>query len=202
MCRAVAGSTCRWGARRGGLPGWSPADRAIPESTGGLAFLVTRRPCLYLLSCPHPPDPLPGGKGEPKVIPCKGLRPLHPRELNPARRGKRGANHTPGRGACLFGYTPPLPLPSFLPPSPQPPFPGGEGGDYKFILPGASPPAPLHLTACGTYSPCHAGARGLNPGGTEKGRTMHPAGAYSLCYRLDLTVRHPPGARRMLKNQK
>ena len=47
---------------QGGLPFLSPAD---------LAFSV--------LSFPHPPAPLPGGKGETIVISCKGLRPLHPR---------------------------------------------------------------------------------------------------------------------------
>ena len=52
----------------------------------------------------------------------------------------------------------------FCPPSPKgkdrppTPFPAGEGGEYYFISPGASPPAPLHLTACGTYSPCRCGA--------------------------------------------
>ena len=35
------------GGGRGGLPFWSPAI-----------------PAFSLLSCPHPPDPLPGGKGE------------------------------------------------------------------------------------------------------------------------------------------
>ena len=29
-----------------------------------------------------------------------------------------------------------------------------EGGDYKFILPGASPQAPRHQTVYGTDSPC------------------------------------------------
>ena len=34
---------------------------------------------------------------------------------------------------------------SFFPaPIPPTPFPSGEGGDYRLILPGASPPAPLH----------------------------------------------------------
>ena len=48
-----------------------------------------------------------------------------------------------GRGACLFGRLLSLPLASFLPPSPRPPS-RREGGAPKFILPGASPPAPLH----------------------------------------------------------
>ena len=34
---------------------------------------------MSVLFYPHPPCPLPGGKGETKVILCKGLRPLHPR---------------------------------------------------------------------------------------------------------------------------
>ena len=31
-----------------------------------------------LLSCPHPPDPLPDGKGEPQSLFRRGLRPRHP----------------------------------------------------------------------------------------------------------------------------
>ena len=48
---------------------------------------------------------------------------------------------------------------AFLPPIPPTPFPSGEGGAPKFIPPGASPPAPLHLTACGTHRACQAGTR-------------------------------------------
>ena len=43
----VAVRACRRCPRRGGVPGWLPAD------------LATNLP-----SCPHPPDPLPSGKGE------------------------------------------------------------------------------------------------------------------------------------------
>ena len=163
--------------------------------------MVTRRPCLYLPSYPHPPDPLPRrGRGSPRLFHARGSAPCIP-GLNPSGTGKGGKPRA-RRVACLSCRLPTLTLVCFFAPIPPTPFPSGEGGDYRFILPGASPPAPLHLTACGTYSPCHAGAQGLNPGDTEKGRTMHPAGACSLRYRLDLTVGHPAEARRMLKNQK
>ena len=76
------------------------------------------------------------------------------------------------RGACLFGYLLIPPLVLLLPPIPPAPFPGGEGGDSKIILPGASPPAPRHLTVCGIYRPCHTGA-GRH---WERGRTTRPAG--------------------------
>ena len=76
----------------------------------------------------------------------------------PGVAGAAGVSDT-RRGACPVGRLPTLPLPSFLPPIPPSPFPGGEGGAPKFISPGASPPAPLHLTACGTYRTCQAGTR-------------------------------------------
>ena len=54
-----------------------PAEQ-IPN--GGLAFLVARLPCLWFAFSPlSPRPPSPTGKGEIKVISCKGLRPLHPR---------------------------------------------------------------------------------------------------------------------------
>ena len=44
---------------------------------------------------PAPIPPFPAGKGEPKVISCKGLRPLHPRGLNPG-------DTCTTKGFCLF----------------------------------------------------------------------------------------------------
>ena len=40
-----------------------------------------------MLSCPYPPDPLPGGKGETKVFYARGFAPCIPGELNPGGAG-------------------------------------------------------------------------------------------------------------------
>ena len=51
---------------------------------GWLAFFAACCPCLWLALLPPSPRPAlaerssPPGKGETKVISCKGLRPLHP----------------------------------------------------------------------------------------------------------------------------
>ena len=50
------------------------------DTAGGLLSLPPAAPAFSLLCYPHPPrPPSPEGKGETKVISCKGLRPLHPR---------------------------------------------------------------------------------------------------------------------------
>ena len=56
---------------------------------------------LVCFFAPIPPAPLPGGKGETKVILCKGLRPLHPR-AEPKRRWEQGRTTHPA-GACPAG---------------------------------------------------------------------------------------------------
>ena len=81
----VACRPCLAGTRRGAQEGWSPADLAVSESAGGLAFLVARLPFYFSFnSAPIPPPPFPAGRGGLKVILCKGLRPLHPRGLTRA----------------------------------------------------------------------------------------------------------------------
>ena len=67
---------------------------------GGLRFWSPAAPAVSFLCCPYPPDPLPRrGRGRFKVISCKGLRPLHPRGLNPGGTGKGGEPRA-RRGAC------------------------------------------------------------------------------------------------------
>ena len=51
---------------------------------GACPALLPAYPAFSLFFCPlSPRPPSPPGKGETKVISCKGLRPLHPRGLNP-----------------------------------------------------------------------------------------------------------------------
>ena len=48
----------------GGLPGWSPTNPAAVVSAGGVPSLSPANPAFSVLPCPHPPNPLPNGKGE------------------------------------------------------------------------------------------------------------------------------------------
>ena len=86
----------------GGLPGWSPADVAVPESVG-VACLFSRLPTLplVLFLAPIPPPPFPAGRGRSKVYFAGGFAPGtpaldRPRHLqtfpnrSPAQRGARG----------------------------------------------------------------------------------------------------------------
>ena len=68
--------------RRGGLPSLSPADHAV-----SLPFR------------PHPPDPLPAGKGEIFCFLMQGASPLASPGLNPGGTGAGGVSRA-GGGAC------------------------------------------------------------------------------------------------------
>ena len=162
---------CRFGGR------WQ-------HPAGGLLSLSPAYPAFSLISFPHPPDPLPlRGRGRLKVILCKGLRPLHPRDLNPCGTGspcRCGARRGGVPRRCRFGgrwrhpegglrsLSPAYPAFSLLfrPPSPKgkdippTPFPSGEGGRLKVILcKGLRPLHPRGLNPGGTCSPCRCGAR-------------------------------------------
>ena len=95
LVRLVAGRPCRYGVRRGGLGGFSHLP-ILP-----LAFFTA----------PYPPDPLPRrGRGGFLVFLCKGLRPLHPRGLNPwfaaKPTGSGSLRVVPGGRNSRFAATP------------------------------------------------------------------------------------------------
>ena len=57
---------------------------ALTLPGGGVRRLgLSAAPAFSLLSCPHPPSPLPGGKGETKVFFMQGAAPLASPGLNP-----------------------------------------------------------------------------------------------------------------------
>ena len=76
------------------------------------------------------------------------------------RRCRRGGRQRYPAGG-LPGWSPAYPAFSLLscPLSPHPPSPVGKGETQSLFRRGASPPAPLHLTACGTYRTCQASTR-------------------------------------------
>ena len=154
------GLNLRWRCPAGGLPSLSPAD---------LTF--------SFFSCPYPPNPLPlRGRGSPRLFHARGFAPCIP-GAEPERRGLNLRWRCPA-GACPAGHRNRertraqrghggfarrifLPYQSFSAPIPPPPFPSGEGGDFKFSY------------ARG-FAPCIPGAesgrRGLNL------RWRYPAG--------------------------
>ena len=144
----------------GGLP---PAALAIPATVvpcGRLVLFAARLPCLWFAFLPPIPlPPFPAGRGRFFSLFRRGLRPRHPcikpfatlivfSAVVPCGRLARFAARLP----CLWF--------AFLPPIPPTPFPGGEGGVFfVFVFKGLRPLHPQHLTACGTYRTCQAGAR-------------------------------------------
>ena len=89
---AVACRPCRCGVRRGAWRFWSPAC-----------------PAFSLLSFPHPPAPLPGGKGENHGYFMQGASPLASPGLNPRGTGSPCQSCT-RRGAFPLRHLLSLPL--------------------------------------------------------------------------------------------
>ena len=129
----------------GGLSGRSPDRRALAVPKGWLARLVACQPCLWLaLLPPSPPSPLPGGKGDIKVIFMQGASPLASPRAEPMVRRiterKRfpasGAARVQPPGTCMARLVSAASglMPGCRGRSPRrnklwdSPFPGGEGG--------------------------------------------------------------------------
>ena len=129
----------------------------FPSRTSGGGWLSSppADPAFSLLSCPLSPCPFPAGRGGFLVFLCKGLRPLHPRGLNPGGTySPCHAGHPAGDG--FLPRLPTLPLACFAAPIPLP-FPGGKGRFLVFLCKGLRPLHPRELNPGGTYQSCHAG---------------------------------------------
>ena len=144
-----------------GESGFSGCRLDLPQLSPAWAGFLPRLPTLPLACflAPYPPSPLPpAGKGGFLVFLCKGLRPLHPRGLNPGGTYRScHAGHPAGAG--FLPRLPILPLACFLaPPIPLPPFPRrGRGGFLVFLCKGLRSLHPRGLNPGGTYSPFQAG---------------------------------------------
>ena len=119
---------------------------------GGVPSLLPTRPAFSLRSFPHPPNPLPGGKGGTLGYFMQGAAPLASPRLNPRGTGKWGRTKRPAGGACFPCRPPTLPSACFPAPlprrgriSPRPPS-RREGGDQGFFMQGAAPLASPRLS--------------------------------------------------------
>ena len=149
----------------GGICGFF-GGRGAPASGGGLPSLSPAAPTFRLLFCPYPPVPLPSGKGETKVILCKGLRPLHPR-AEPGLNGNRKGAPVPSGGFPSLSPAAPAFRLLFCPLSPRPRSQSdlprwGRGRPRLFYARGFAPCIP-GLNPRGTGSTCRC--RRLNGGG-------------------------------------
>ena len=110
VCAPVGGlpRRCRLGERQrypaGGLPALSPAYPATVVPAGGVPALPPANPAFNLFPCPHPPSPLPGGKGVTIGYFLQGAAPLASPGLNP-----RGTGSPCRCGKLNGGLAPALP---------------------------------------------------------------------------------------------
>ena len=83
--------------RRGACPVGRLLTLPSRQPQGGLPSLPPANPAFSLLSFPHPPAPLPSGKGEIFTLFRRGLRPRHP-GVKPLAALTVSAVHVPGGG--------------------------------------------------------------------------------------------------------
>ena len=158
-------------SREGGDVSRETKEGGVPVFGGGLPSLPPDAPAFSLPFCPHPPDPLPGGKGEIFLFsyargsaPCiPGVEPArhwlfsavsvffcsHPPTPFPVGRGRPKLFHARGFAPCIPGVEPArhwLNRGGLAPPAPLRLSPRGIGFFCRvsaFLPPSSRPPSPV-----------------------------------------------------------
>ena len=127
------------GATAPGTPAAEPG-RQNAVLAGGLVSWLPDLLAVSVVFCPlFPLPPFPGGEGGDLGYFMQGASPLASPGLGGARHWGRGRTTRPAGG--VPGWSPAYPAFAFFSaPYPPTPFPGGEGGDFYFISPGATAP--------------------------------------------------------------
>ena len=151
---------------KGGLSPGLPAEPAAAVPGGGRRGWLPSEPATNLPFCPHPPDPLPNGKGETFYFISPGAGAPGTPAAEPGRHGLflwktvPQGGLVPGvagwlcctgaRGGLVFRLAClPCHLFTIFPPSPRPPS-RREGGDQGYFMQGAPPLASPRLNPGGT----------------------------------------------------
>ena len=90
------GCTCVAGARRGACPAGRRVGKHWRCPAGGLPGRSPADLAFSFISCPHPPAPLPVGKGESQSLFRRGLRPRHPCTESPTALANAAVQETDG----------------------------------------------------------------------------------------------------------
>ena len=183
----VAGSAGVGGARRGAYPAGRRLTLPFRNLLGGLPFWSPANPALSFLSCPHPPSPLPGGKGENQGYFMQGAPPLASPRLSRRRHGlnlrcRCPLGGLPGRspadvavpesvGGGLLSLSPAYPAFSLIfCPHPPDPLPlRGRGRFLVFLCKGLRPLHPRGLNPWFAAKPTGSGSLRAVPAAKERG---------------------------------
>ena len=153
-------------------------EGGVPVFGGGLPSLPPAAPAFSLLFCPHPPAPLPSGKGEIFSFLMQGASPLASPALSRPRHLQSLPLQCPAGG--VSGWSPAaLAFGLLFCPHPPDPLPDGTGEIFCFLMQGAPPLASPGLNPGGTgyFLPCQRFFAPIPP-------TPFPAGRGDFCFIL------------------